>query len=290
MNLRYSHHKIYQADSCPFSEAEYSWFKFGDIQYAEKFAIELFEGFIAVHGDLILSKSDIVILPSPYFSIPTASNYLCAYFKKTLNQFLFENDKKACTESKIHRNQTYTEDYGSMSFEERIQLISKDTYYLDKIFIEGKYCIFIDDIKITGSHELVVQNTLQQSNFKDEHIFVYFAELCNKSIHPNIENHFNYFAVKSVFEIIETIKRDTFRFNTRIVKYILKMNECELSIVIDKISESNLTELLHLAISNNYHQIPEYQNNINILNQKPWQSIFKKGNEKQSALQNSLLA
>ncbi|MDG1276472.1 MAG: phosphoribosyltransferase family protein [Algoriphagus sp.] len=290
MNLSYSHHKIYKADSCPFSEAEYSWFKFGDTQYAEKFAIELFEGFIAVHGDLILSKSDIVILPSPYFSIPTASNFLCAYFKKALNQFLFENDKKACTESKIHRNQTYTQDYGSMSFEERIQLISKDTYYLDKNFIEGKYCIFLDDIKITGSHELVVQNTLQHSNFKDDHIFVYFAELCNKSIHPNIENHFNYFSVKGVFEIIDTIKRDTFRFNTRIVKYILKMDEYELSIVIDKISDSILIKLLHLAISNNYHQIPEYQKNINILNQKPWQLIFKKDNEKPSMLQNSLLA
>ena len=289
MSLRYSRHKIYQKENSPFNEAEYSWFKFGDTYYAEKFAIELFDGFIEEHAHLLLSKTEIVILPSPYFSIPTASNYLCSYFKRMLNHFLFDNGKSACVESKIHRNQTYTQDYGNMNFEERIQLISNDTYYLDKNFIEGKYCIFIDDIKITGSHEFVVQNTLQQFEIKNEHIFVYFAELCNSSIHPNIENYYNYFAIKSIIEIIEIIKRETFKFNTRIVKYILKLNEGDFSKVIEKLPESRLGELLHLAISNNYHKITEYQNNINILNQIPWQSIFKKDKERLSMHLNSLL-
>ncbi len=290
MSLRYSLHKIITKENCPFNESEYSWFKFGDIYYAEKFAVELFDGFIKVHGDLLLSKPEIVILPSPYFTIPTASNYLCSYFKKMLNHFLFNNYKNACFESKIHRNQTYTQDYGNMNFEERINLISKDTYYLDKNFIEGKYCIFIDDIKITGSHELVVQNTLSQFGIENEHIFVYFAELCNSSIHPNIENHYNYYAISSVFEIIEIISRDTFKFNTRIVKYILKLNKVDFFKVAEKLSESRMRELLNLAISNNYHKITEYQKNINVLNQISWQSICKKDSERQSMLLNSLLA
>ena len=104
-----------------------------------------------------LINIEIIILPSPYLSIPTASNFLCYYFKKELNSFLFKNSKKASIESKIYRNQTYVTDYGNLDFEERVKLISNDTYYIDRNFIEGKLCIFVDDIKITGSHEHTVQ-------------------------------------------------------------------------------------------------------------------------------------
>ena len=81
MNLNYSRYKITDKLNCPFSESEYSRFKFGDSAIARKFAEELFEGFIAEHMDLILAHEDIVILPSPYHSIPTASNYLSFNFK-----------------------------------------------------------------------------------------------------------------------------------------------------------------------------------------------------------------
>ncbi|MCK7553989.1 phosphoribosyltransferase family protein [Chitinophaga sedimenti] len=83
MHLKYSLHKIDNAYNAPFSALEYSRFKFGQTCYAEKFAKELFDGFIEKHADLILSHQDIVLLPSPYYAIPTASNFLCAYFKST---------------------------------------------------------------------------------------------------------------------------------------------------------------------------------------------------------------
>ena len=72
MNSSYSLHKIDDETRYPFDANEYSWFKFGDKQYAEKFAVELFNGFIEKHSELLLSKNEIVILPSPYLSIPTA--------------------------------------------------------------------------------------------------------------------------------------------------------------------------------------------------------------------------
>ena len=46
MNSSYSLHKIDDETRYPFDANEYSWFKFGDKQYAEKFAVELFNGFI----------------------------------------------------------------------------------------------------------------------------------------------------------------------------------------------------------------------------------------------------
>lgn len=265
MNKSFSLHKITDSENCPFREAEYSRFKFGDKFYAEKFAKELFAGFVAQYKDLILSEQEVVILPSPYLSIPTASNFLCYYFKKEVNSFLFKNGKRACIESKIYRNQTYVTDYGNLDFAERVKLISNDTYYIDRNFIEGKLCIFVDDIKITGSHEHTVNRILDQYDVKGDFLFVYFAELTNKEIHPKIENHYNYFAVKTVEDIAEIINSNHFQYNTRIVKYILSLNEEQFAFLIDSISEEKSQDLFHLAISNNYHQILEYKTNINVI-------------------------
>ncbi|ENA1802805.1 phosphoribosyltransferase family protein [Flavobacterium psychrophilum] len=262
MNSSYSLHKIIDENQCPFDANEYSWFKFGDKQYAEKFAAELFDGFIEKYSDLLLSKKEIIILPSPYLSIPTASNFLCFYFKKCLNSFLFKNNRKASVESKIYRNQTYVTDYGNLSFDERVKLIANDTYYIDRNFINDKLCIFVDDIKITGSHEHTVNKILNQYNVNGDFVFVYFAELMNKEIHPKIENHYNYFAVKSVKDIVDVVNRTNFQYNTRIIKFILNLDEEQFSFLINNISIEKRNELFHLAISNNYHQIIEYQNNI----------------------------
>ena len=262
MNNSYSLHKIENESIYPFDANEYSWFKFGDKQFAEKFATDLFNGFLANFGELILSKNEIVILPSPYLSIPTALNFLCFYFKKSLDTFLFNNKKKASVESKIYRNQTYVIDYGNLDFEERVKLISNDTYYIDKDFISNKLCIFVDDIKITGSHEHTVYKILNQYKVNGDFVFVYFAELTNKEIHPKIENHYNYFAVKTIDDIISLINRTNFQFNTRIIKYILKLENEQFNFLINNISIEKKNDLFHLAISNNYHQIIEYQNNI----------------------------
>ncbi len=279
MNTSFSLHKITNKNVFPFNPESYSWFKFGDTEYAEKFAIELFNKFIDIYGDQIINQEEIILLPSPYLSIPTASNYLCYFFKKQLNLFLSEHGKKACLESKIYRNQTYVVDYGNLDFEQRVNLISNDTYYIDKNIIEGKFCIFVDDIKITGSHEFTVNKILKQYKVSGNHVFVYFAELTNKEIHPNIENFYNYYAVKNIEAILEVMQREHFKFNTRIIKYILNLNKKDFDFLIKNTPQNKINDLFHLAISNNYHQIDDYKSNINIIKEiKQWQLIYKKDN------------
>lgn len=281
MNTSFSLYKITDSTVFPFNPESYSWFKFGDTEYAEKFAIELFAEFVEIYRDLILKQEQIIILPSPYLSIPTASNYLCYFFKKQLNLFLAEHDKKACLESKIYRNQTYVVDYGNLNFEERVKLISNDTYYIDKNIIDGKFCIFVDDIKITGSHELTVNKILNQYNVTGNYVFVYYAELLNKQIHPNIENFYNYYAVNNIKAVVKVMKRKSFKFNTRIVKYILNLNIDDFEFLVKNTPKKQISEIFHLAISNNYHQIEDYKRNINILKElKQWQLIYKKDKEK----------
>ena len=267
MNLSYSLHKIADKNNCPFCEAEYSKFKFGDSSMAQKFADELFDGFIEKHGELILAHDEVVILPSPYHSIPTASNYLSSYFKLRMNEFLYSHNKKALSESKIYRNQTYTTDYGALSFDDRVKLIANDTYYIDSNYINGKLCLFMDDIKITGSHELIVKKILDEYNVQGEFMFVYFAELINKDIHPNIENYYNYFYVKDVASLAAVINADQFVFNTRTVKYILKLEDKDFKELLAIVNPKILPQLFNLAVSNNYHTIEDYRINLHYINQ-----------------------
>ena len=267
MNKRYSLHKINSADEFTFSPAEYSYFKYGDRSYAEKFAKELFDGFLADHQEILDTDQEIVVLPSPYMAIPTASNFLCFYFKKQLDFYLFQKGKRSSIISKINRNHTYTTDYGNLSFEDRKNLISNDTYYLDKDFLKGKLCIFIDDIKITGSHEFTVNKILNQYNVNADFLFLYYAELLNFEIDPKIENFFNYYTVKEVKDVTEVMLKPSFQFNTRIVKYILGLDSSNFDYLTSKIKKEQMDHLLELAISNNYHLIKEYENNINTLTQ-----------------------
>ncbi|STD58817.1 Uncharacterised protein [Empedobacter falsenii] len=288
MNKRYSLHKIHNESSCPFDESAYSKFKFGDTEVAHIFAEDLFNGFIKEFGEEIIDQKEIILFPSPYHSIPTASNFLCAYFKEHLNYFLFEHGKSACVEGKIHRKQTYVQDYGNMSFEERMTLISNDTYYIDKSFVDGKFCIFIDDIKITGSHEKTVDKILKEYDVNGEFIFVYFAELMNNEIHPKIENHYNYFKIKSAKDLVDVMNSDHFSFNTRITKYILLMEEQDFDFIYQNLSKQMLKQMLLLAISNNYHQVDEYkQNIIKLKDNLQWQLTYKKDKDKILTHQNS---
>jgi hypothetical protein len=262
MNTRFSLHKIEEENKCSFDEAAYSRFKFGDTLVAEQFGKELFEGFIAQYASLLLEKSEIIVLPSPYYVIPTASNFLCNYFMKELNYFLFKHNKSSCITAKIHRNQTYVQDYGNMSYDDRIRLISNDTYYIDRSFIEQKFCLFIDDIKITGSNEYTVNRILKQYNVQGDFLFLYYAELVNKEVNPKIENHFNYFSLKSSYDLIPIMKSDRFSFNTRIIKYILLLPTEDFQQIIHSIPIDQRKEFFQWAISNNYHQIAEYKTNL----------------------------
>ncbi|HEY1054216.1 MAG TPA: phosphoribosyltransferase family protein, partial [Emticicia sp.] len=136
---------------------------------------------------------------------------------------------------------------------------------IDKDFLRGKVLLFLDDIRITGSHEMMITRMLKEYELINEVHLLYFAELVNKNIHPNIENYLNYYAVKSIFDLNEIIKGDSFAINTRIVKYILNSEPMAFNLFIQDQTESFINLLYDMAIGNEYHTIEAYQQNLNYL-------------------------
>ncbi len=264
---RYSVHKIKDKNKIPFSPAEYSKFKFGCKDVAKKFGYELADGFIKNVLEVKPITSQIVVASSPYCFIPTATFAMKDYFIKRLNVYLVENNLNPVQETKISRTITYTEDYGQMTTAMREKLIGRDQFQYDHLFINNKVTLFLDDIRITGSHEKMILKMLDDGDteLEEQDYFLYFAELVNNNIHPKIENQLNYAYVKSLLDLDKIIKNENFLLNTRVVKYILNADYNEFKQFINY-QPMRLTEnIYHQAIGNCYHKIPAYKRNFNYI-------------------------
>lgn len=276
MTTTYSRFLIKDPNDPGFSPDDYSKFKFGNRQLAEAFGEQLAAGFWSQYAEQILAAEEVVLLPSPFDHIPTASWFLADYFRQFINRQLYLKGKKSLLTAKIHRNKTYSADYGNLSREERLRLIQSDTYHIDKHFLSNRTCIFIDDIKITGSHEHIIRGLIEDNAIEGNFFFLYFAELRNDTVHPRYENYLNYHFVKGHQQLIELLASGDFVFNTRVIKYILSLPETELLDLLENSTPAQQAELVDWAIGNNYHLMPEYKQHLDLVIQKNGHPALRK--------------
>lgn len=248
-----------------FSPDDYSKFKHGAVNIAREFGYVLADRFIANCFSQTYKGEQIVVVPSAYSYIPTASFYMKIFFVGKLNKYLYENGYPVVQETKINRTVTYREDYGEMSAKERYKLISGDKFHIDKAFIEGKQLLFIDDIKITGTHERIILKMLNEYEIDNNCYMLYFAELINRNISPTIENFLNNFSVNNLNDIDYIINNEQFVFNTRVVKYILNSSEDSFIEFINKQKNDFSRELYYQAIGNEYYKFDSYLKNLKVL-------------------------
>lgn len=267
MNAIYARHAITSRDEVGFDPADYSRFKFGDGRVARRFGRDLAQGFAAQWLAQLPEMAQLVVLPSPYSFIPTASYWMAQAFTRELNRALVEQGRSVVQEVKISRSITYRDDYGNLTFEERLRLIGNDAFRVDTAALLGKTLVFVDDIRITGSHQLVIERMMNQYGLTNPHIFVYYGQLTNSAVHPNIENYLNYYAIQSLADLTPLIQSADFRINTRLVKYILNHPPADCLPFLENQPTSFLNELYDMALGNEYHLIDEYKPAVSLLNQ-----------------------
>ncbi|WP_207532153.1 phosphoribosyltransferase family protein [Desertivirga arenae] len=267
MRKTYSLHKISDPSGFVFNPDEYSRFKFGDGAIAKKFGNALAKGFIENVLEENVDHRQIVVISSPYAFIPTATFAMKTQFVYELNYWLAENHYPVVQEAKVHRTITYKEDYGNLDAKQRLALIENDSFHIDRSFLENKVLIFLDDIRITGSHERMIDRMIKSNNLDNDLYLVYFAELINEGIHPTIENTLNYHFVKSIFDLSTIVTSEDFNINTRIVKYILNSDRDSFLVFIKDQSERFIESLYNMAIGNGYHRIENYSENLKYIKQ-----------------------
>jgi hypothetical protein len=189
------------------------------------------------------------------------------HFVCRLNRWLAGHGYPVVQETKVHRTITYKEDYGELDAEQRINLIGNDSFHIDKDFLVSKTLLFLDDIKITGSHERMIMKMVDEYGLQNDIYMLYFAELVNKNIHPNIENYLNYHHVKNMYHLNDIIKGNDFCINTRIVKYILNYDHESFCIFIQDQGSNFINLLYDMALGNGYHTIEAYTPNLNFIKQ-----------------------
>lgn len=262
MKSTYSLHKIISDREFSFDPKEYSLFKFGSKNISRKFGTQLGEAFCENVLKHVANGQQFVVISSPYCFIPTATFAMKDYFVRVVNQYLAEHDFPVVEETKIHRTITYKEDYGELSAEERFRLIKNDGFHIDAEFIKGKTLILLDDVKITGSHERVIEGMLDRMGLDNDRIYCYFGEMTNQLVDPKVENYINYAFVKGLKDLDKIIKNDEFILNTRIVKYMLNANAEEFKEFATYQKLELLSSVYNCAIGNSYHKIPDYITNL----------------------------
>lgn len=272
----FSAQKFSDMESLGFSAEEYSKLKYGSKRVARLFGFELAEKFLehlqSVNTELrdYLIGKQIVIASAPYKFIPVASTTLKDYFMSKFNTPWSETNP-SLQDLKIFRGHSYNVDYGALSAEEREARLTGDTFYVDGNFLKGKVLFCIDDVRITGSHEKRMRQLLEKTGFDGTVVYLYYAEYTGNG-HANIENKLNYAFVKGdstdLLNINAIIQDDEFKFNTRVTKYILSAEFSEFKNFIDYQKTSFRNGLLTYLTGNEYHKIPEFEQNVNYLKTK----------------------
>lgn len=277
MNIIKSVHLIQDPQNLPFSKEEYSSFKYGSKSVAREYGYSLFihlkQELLTAYGSHLEHMPQLVICSPPYNHIPTAAGAMTDYLVEYLNEFLAGMNKPVCQRTKVHRNHSYIDDYGVMTKKERMKLIGGDKFHIDAEFIHCKHIIFVDDIRITGSHEQVMSNMLKERGIiLGEWCtwwFCYYAVLSNDKTHPSIENKLNHASVDHVTDLIPLFAGGDFILNTRVVKFLLKSRPYDFKLAIVTLQvvggTSSISALYHLALGNSYHLIPEYKDNFKSL-------------------------
>jgi hypothetical protein len=153
---------IWDEHDLPFLKEDYSKFKHGSKTVARQFGKIMAKRFWNQVLKNNLPDKQIIVYPSPYNFIPTATFVLKDYFIKYLNEYLVEANLPPVMEGKIYRSNSYITDYGTMSQEERLKAISDDRFHIDSTLAKDKILLFIDDIKVTGSHEKMIDRMVEE--------------------------------------------------------------------------------------------------------------------------------
>ena len=255
-------HRFYDIENIPFCPQMYSQLKFGSDAAAKSMGYELANAYFAAHMDVLIANRSVVI-PSPYNHIKNAATVMTHHFVDRLNELLVNACGKAVEYSIIHRKVSYIKDYGYLSKAKRKGLIDNDSFYLNREFLVDKHLIFVDDVKITGTHEDKLIEILDREKIDNECHFLYYAQYGGQS--PSIEAEINFAGMKSADDFIEMTKQPKHHVLIRPIKYVLGQKPDELARILTELSDDTLHQMYYGSLAEGYFKIPSYQTGFNLM-------------------------
>ena len=185
------------------------------------------------------------------------------HFIDRLNELLVFAQGKHLEYSLVHRKVSYTADYGFLSKEKRKGLIDNDTFSINRDFVKGKLLLFIDDVRITGTHEDKLIEILEQEHIDNEAMFLYFASYAGNQ--PDIEAALNFAAIKSMYDFADLTNEPNHHVIIRPIKYLLSQPADDLKQALPKFGNDMIFAMYFGCLAEGYYKIPGYQTNFALL-------------------------
>jgi len=264
MNPLHSQFAVHNFDclkTTSFCPKEYSLLKFGVKSIAKKFAVDLADNLFTMFSGELLSNRCVVI-PSPYNHVANAATVVTKHFVDRLNHHLVKHGGEHCDYSTIHRKVSYIKDYGFLPAEQRKKLIDGDDFYFNPEFYRDKIIIFVDDVRITGTHEIKLVELMKAHGIQNRSIFAYYAMYHGDQ--ADIEAEINFASIKNSDDFVRIVQNESdFNLIVRPIKFILgSLNTEKLFYLLSSISRNLLSELYHGCLGEGYYKIPDYQRNF----------------------------
>ncbi len=262
-HVRSSVHAFANLMDAPFPVNDYSRLKFGSDIVARRFGYQLADDLFIKHADALLARP-VVVIPSPFNYVKNAATIMTYHFVNRLNELLVGVNGNNVECDLIKRLIGYTADYGFLSADKRKGLLDRDTFFMNREFWADKTLVFVDDVRITGTHEDKLVEMLAKHNVPNDAFFIYFAEYLGNN--PQIEAELNFAAVKSLEDYATIAREPGHHTIVRPIKYLLAHEDkVALRVFLTAQPRAMLERLYHNALGEGYSRIPGYQSNLRML-------------------------
>lgn len=259
MGRQFSAHTFRSLEDAKFEPYQYSLLKFGSDEIARKYGHELASAFFKEHSDVLMSNRCVVI-PSPYNYVENAATIMAKHFVDKVNQLLVDAHGEHVEFSNIHRKVTYTNDYGFLTKEKRKGLIGNDKFYFNRQFIEGKLLIFIDDVRITGTHEEKILEVMEEEGIKNDAFFLYYGNYSGGL--PDTEAKLNFAGISCPDDYLKLVSDSECHVIVRTIKYVLGLPSGQADYLIGKLPDKIINRIYNGCLGEGYYKVPSYQRNF----------------------------
>lgn len=242
----------------PFDTREYSRMKFGSNRAARHFAYEMADRFFTLYGSVLATPC--VVIPAPSTTVSVAATMLSRHFMNRLNELLDSAGMHPVEWTLIHRNMTYNNNYAHLPKEERKALLAADSIYLNRDFVKGKTLLFIDDVRITGTHEEKITDFMREEGLPNSFMFITLASYEGQD--AAIEGRLNHVEIKDAQDLILLTHETDYEVTTRSLRLLLEAPEQDFAALLRRAPAKYREQAYHAAIVKGYNRYAPYAVNF----------------------------
>lgn len=259
---RYATHSFGSVLQTTFDAAAYSRMKFGSGSDARVLGYEMAEDF-ARHYWSFVTERQAVVVPAPTTSVAVAATLLGWHFHNRLNHLLDQRGHAPVQWDHVHRAVTYNDNYAQLCLAERQRLLEDDERHVNVSFLTGKNLIFVDDVRITGTHEVKLAQMLRQAGLEQDTVFAAFAEYTGSE--PSVEHELNHVMVKNGLDVIVLSNDPEWQVTTRSLRLVLGLPEAAFAQSITSMPYRRREQVYHASIAKGYSRHGPYAGNFETL-------------------------